>query len=226
MLHLDGVALLAQPGADLQALQDGDPLTWLAQGAFEPAARAYACRCAWTTMVGPPARPDAARAPWSCRGHGVGGAAPEVRPWAEVLQGAARAHLRAGGWLVLDFAYEGLPGGGARRRGWVDPAELELAPGALDALVARLGAASPRWLARQLAPPAWTDRPLYAALVQGWRHGDLDSEALAGTFADAPSLLAALRRLAQERAPSSGVERLVVPGVLLRAGYASRLDHP
>lgn len=226
VLHLDGVALLAPPGADLRALQDGDPLTWLAQGAFEPEARAYACACAWTTVVGPPAAPDAARAPWSCRGHDHAGVQPRVRPWAEVVPAAARAHLCAGRWLVADTVYEGRPGGGGWQRGWGDAAEGELAPEALNALVAKLGAASPRWLARQLAPPGWTDRPLYAAFVQGWRHGDLDSEALAGTFADVPSLLAGLRRLAQARAPGEGLSRLVVAGVLRREGYVSRLDHP
>jgi len=232
VLHLDGVRFMSSPAAGLEALHASlDPLGWLALGAFDPAARAYACRCAWANAASeaaPPAPEGAAAPQWSCRGHGAPGPRPRLLSWSEVLRPALRAHLRAERWLVLaQEAYLGTADGGARRCSFDRvPADHVVDPGEAALLIDRLATFGARWVARQVAPPLWTTRPLYAAYLQDWKHGDVDGQSLKGTFADVPSLLTALRSIVPPRSPTSSIDQMAVPGLLLRDGYACVDEHP
>lgn len=229
VLHLDGVALRLGRGESHGMRYEAlDPLGLLACGGFAPAYRAYACACEATSVVGAKvaAHLDTVDIDhWGCGGHPAPAARPRLAAWAEVLPSALAAHFAAGRWLVLDAAYEGLPDGRLRRHAWfAGEAEQVLAADQAAALVRRLGAHASRFVLRQVAPPRWTRDPLYGALREGWKHGDLDSRSFEGRYADAPALLQALRELQRRHGPSETVQYVAAPAVRCIDGWVSPTD--
>lgn len=228
VLHVDGIAIELPQGESLRAEHDSlDPLEWLSAGDFSKGARTYACRCAWGTVHGvSPARDlDTKRvAHWSCSGHPAAGDAterPVMRSLAAAVASRLPEHLRRGGWIASSSdAYEGLQGGGLRRHRWTDDGASEVTTAESAELLARFVQYGLRSFARQLAPPRWTSRELYAAFLQGWVHGMLDGQSFEGAHPDVPSLLAGLRALRLRRS-SSGYQYMPVAGLMHRIGYMS-----
>lgn len=231
VVHVDHLAHQLGRGAALMDAFDAlDPLAFVRVSHFARDARLYACRCHTARVLG---LTDTGRLDlldidsWTCAGHPSPTPARRVRPLVEVLPAAAAAHLRDGRWLLLgDRALHGRSDGAARV--WPfdggDPSELTEA--ALAATVARLVAQRPRWTARQVAPPGFPTPPLFAMFLEGWKHGDLDSQSFAASFADAGALVTAMRARASSLPAPDSIAYVLAPGLLTSAGYEAFVDHP
>jgi hypothetical protein len=230
VVHVDHLAHRLGRGAALTEAVDAlDPLSFVRVSLFSQSARLYACRCHATQVQG---LTDTGRLDlhdidtWTCAGHPPAAPSRQVRPLVEVLPAAVTAHLRGGNWLLLgDRALEGRADGAA----WVIPFDggdpSVLAEPDLVATVARLAAQRPRWTARQVAPPCFATPPLFAMFLEGWKHGDLDSQSFEGSFADASALVAAMRARALSLPAPDSVAYVLAPGLLTSAGYLAFVDH-
>jgi hypothetical protein len=230
VVHVDHLAHQLGRGAALTEAVDAlDPLRFVRASHFARGVRLYACRCHATQVHG---LTDTGRLDlhdidtWTCAGHPPPTPSRHVRPLAEVLPAAVIAHLRGGNCLLLgDRALEGRADGAA----WVIPFDgsdpTALAEPDLVATVARLAVQRPRWTARQVAPPCFATAPLFAMFLEGWKHGDLDSQTFEGSFADAGALAAALRARALSLPAPDSVAYVVAPGLLTSAGYLAFVDH-
>lgn len=229
VLHLDGITIELGRGAVVPHLHDTlDPLGFVSAGHFHRAARAYACRCAATSVMG---LTDTGRLDvkdidhWGCGGHPPAQPRPTLRSLDEVVRPALERHLRAGGWIAwFDHALEGLGDGSARRWPFDDGERTTLTPEAVAAASAALARRSPRWIARQVAAPAFGADALYAIYLQGWKHGDLDSDAFVCVARDVATLTREIRERAQTLPRPDTIAYRYAPALRTWSGYDSYLD--
>lgn len=230
VVHVDHLAHQLGRGAALHAAVDAlDPLAFVRVSHVARGTRLYACRCHATNVQG---LTDTGRLDlhdidtWGCAGHPPSAEHPRVRSFAGVLPAAVAAHLRGGGWLLFgDRALQGRGDGGA----WVWPFDggevLALGAPEVTARVERLVTQRPRWTARQVAPPVFESPPLFAMFREGWKHGALDAQRFEGAFADAASLVAAMRAGAPSLPSPDSVAQVLAPGLLALSGYLAFVDH-
>jgi hypothetical protein len=230
VVHIDDLAHPLGRGAALTEAVDAlDPLAFVRVSHFAQGSRLYACRCSATSVE---ALTDTGRLDlhdidtWACAGHPPPARHPRVRPYAEVLPAAVASHLRGGGWLLLgDGALEGRGDDGA----WLWPFDggdaRALAEPEVTARVSRLVAQLPRWTARQVAPPCFASPPQFAMFLEGWKHGDLDSQSCEGRFADAASLVTAIRARASSLPAPHSIAYRLAPGLLTLSGHLAFVDH-
>ena len=102
---------------------------------------------------------------------------------------------------------------------------LALAEPDVTARISRLVTHRPRWTARQVAPPCVTSPPPFAMFLEGWKHGDLDSQSFEGSFADAGALVAAIRARATSLPAPDSIAYVLAPGLLALSGYLAFADH-
>lgn len=230
VMHVDHLAHQLGRGAALTAEVDSrDPLAFFRVSHVDRASRLYACRCHalnvdWLTDTGRLDLHDIDR--WGCSGHPPPAGHARVRALAEVLPDATRLHLRQGGWLLLgDSALHGQEAGRVVRWPFDANEATPLDDAQLEPLIARLVAQRPRWTARQVAPPRFATGHLFAMFLEGWKHGDLDSQQFEGTFADAAELVTKLRARATTLPPPDSIEYRLSAGLLTSAGYEAFVDH-
>jgi hypothetical protein len=61
--------------------------------------------------------------------------------------------------------------------------------------------------------------------LEGWKHGDLDSQSFEGGFADAASLVTAIRARAPSLPAPDSIAYVLAPGLLALSGYLAFVDH-
>lgn len=230
VVHVDHLAHHLGRGAALTEEVDSlDPLAFFRVARVDRASRLYACRCQAANVRGltDPGRLDLHDIDtWGCAGHPPAAGHARVRSLEEVLPEATRLHLRRGGWLLLgDAGLHGEEDGRARRWPFDGGGATQLSEAQLGELVAKLVVQRPRWTARQVAPPRFPTAPLFAMYLEGWKHGDLDSQQFEGTQADAGELVAKIRaRATTLPAPDSIAYRLSA-ALLTNSGYQAFVDH-
>jgi len=102
---------------------------------------------------------------------------------------------------------------------------LALAEPEVTARVSRLVAQLPRWTARQVAPPCFASPPQFAMFLEPWKHGDLDTQSYEGHFADAASLVTAIRARASSLPAPHSIAYRLAPGLLTLSGHLAFVDH-
>ncbi len=230
VVHMDDLAHQLGRGAALTEAVDAlDPLAFVRVSHFARGSRLYACRCSATRVQG---LTDTGRLDlhdidtWACAGHPPPARRPRVRPFAEVLPAAVASHLRDKGWLLLgDRALQGRGDGGAWEWSFDGGDVRALAEPEVTATVSRLVTQRPRWTARQVAPPCFASPPRFAMFLEGWKHGDLDSQSFEGGFADAASLVTAIRARALSLPAPDSIAYVLAPGLLALSGYLAFVDH-
>ncbi len=230
VVHVDDLAHRLGRGAALTEAVDAlDPLAFVRVSHIARGSRLYACRCCAANVQG---LTDTGRLDlhdidtWACAGHPPITRHPRVRPFTEVLPAAVAAHLRGGGWLLFgESALEGRGDGGASAWSFDGGEVLPLAEPDVTARISRLVTHRPRWTARQVAPPWFTSPPPFAMFLEGWKHGDLDSQSFEGSFDDAGALVAAIRARATSLPAPDSIAYVLAPGLLALSGYLAFVDH-